>query len=132
MLASISVLISKATCLKIGNFLLHPNIPQIIYKTNSLLCALQIFMLSNFSLFIILFFFFLSCKNATVLPIIWVRALVFTSCFLSTSSCHLWCDSISSSNSDFTCLKFFNFHLLSSPFTTTDWFLEFVFFYPVF
>lgn len=62
MLASISVLISKATCLKIGNFLLHPNIPQIIYKTNSLLCALQIFMLSNFSLFIILFFSFFLAK----------------------------------------------------------------------
>lgn len=60
MLASISVLISKPTCLKISSFLLHPDVPQIISKTNSLLCASQIFMLSNFSLFIILILFFLS------------------------------------------------------------------------
>lgn len=124
MLVSISVLISKPTCLKIGSFLLHPDTPQIISKIIHcrVLHRSSYYQILVYLLFLLFFFFFLSLKNSTLLPVIWIRALVFTSWFLSTSSHHLWCDSISSNNSDFTCLKFFNFHPLSSMFIATDCF----------
>lgn len=87
MLASISVLISKLTCLKIGSFHLHPDNPQIISETNSLSCTSQIFTSPNFSLFIflILFFFFLSLKNAKLL----IQLLESKPCFWLLDFCPL-------------------------------------------